>query len=172
MLPRQIKFGKLYDPKLFKPIENYSYVCKPNGGLWCSTYTPDQKFLSQWHEWCTHEQFRNYTEASILTIDPLARVYTIDTQMDLIRFVNLVGIHEPENTTFKHHHIPDFEQAAKIFDVIHLTSMGQIATRFPQHARDFNLYGWDVECCLVLRSETITSWEELNLLGHAVCKNT
>ena len=38
-----------------KPVKNTRFI-KPVGGLWTSTYTPEEEYPSAWVEWCVREE--------------------------------------------------------------------------------------------------------------------
>ncbi|MCK9429605.1 MAG: hypothetical protein M0R17_06335 [Candidatus Omnitrophica bacterium] len=54
-----IHYGsKIYAPKLFLPIQNRLYFCKPKGGLWTSPINSNWG----WKDWCTSENFSECNE--------------------------------------------------------------------------------------------------------------
>lgn len=139
--------------KAFREVEN-SYM-KPLGGLWSSTYTPNQKYPSEWVEWCNIESFNLERLKLGLTFEfkKNVKIFKIDNGNDLTILEKKFGhfaIDEPLNF-FKIKSL-NFEEACKYFDVIYLTSTGQIKTRYLQPV---NLYGWDCESCFILNFDAI-----------------
>jgi len=146
----------------FKLIKN-NLGNKPRGGLWASPYHPDKEYISGWHEWCSSEMDHWLSNDSVvLEIKEDARIFTIDSQDDLIEFIKIIGIAEDELTKtlkFKMLSYPDFEKVSQIFDVVYLTEEGQWDTRFSNNGCDYNLYGWDCESILILNYDCIKTWE-------------
>jgi hypothetical protein len=135
---------------MFYPIKNIPFFIKPSGGLWLSPFTPLRKFKSGWHEWCFDIWGESYESGSIITLPNNTRTYIIDSQRDLIDFIDDVGI-PIESQMFSHFwKIPDFEKAAEKYDMIYLTEKGQRDTRHPWANREYNLYGWDVHGGILL----------------------
>lgn len=145
-----ISFGKkVLTEEGFVPPKN-DWV-KPIGGLWGSTYTPNQEYASDWQRWCMEERFGIDNEAAVIfTMKENAKVYEIDCREDLdylAKRYNLKG--SVFLTTL------DFEKmAAAGYGAIHLTADGQEETRF---SRPYSLYGWDAECWLILRFDAIAT---------------
>ena len=132
-------------------IKNQTFV-KPNGGLWASPYTPDDEYKSEWHRFVSEEmQDKNSENGMVFDFKEESRIYTIDTQEDLINLLNTYGYIDSGYSSL----FPDFERISKHFDVLHLTERGQWATRLPTKNSKYNLYGWDVECCLILNADVI-----------------
>jgi hypothetical protein len=121
---------------------------KPQGGLWTSTYDPDNG--SAWVQWCLSEDYgvpRGYTWQAWLLVPRLdARILTIDTYTDLEHVVTVYGL--PSAPTLHPDSIAlNFEKLAHHYHGIHLTEAGQWATRLSQ---PHSLYGWDCESTLWL----------------------
>lgn len=154
---------KELNKEVFKPVSNRTCSNKPEGGLWASPYYPNKEYISGWHEWCSSEMEDWLSNDSvILKLKEDAKVFTIDNQKDLIKFINIVGIVEDEFTLrmgLKMFAYPNFEKASQIFDAIHLTEEGQWRTRFSDNKCDYNLYGWDCESVLILNFNCIKKWE-------------
>jgi len=152
----------------FSPICNIPLFVKPEGGLWLSPYTPKEKFVSPWHEWCNSARFlsNEVLEGVIVTLTKDAKLYIIDSQRDLVKLIDEVGEAEsiPE-FEFKFHKIPNFEVAAKKYDGIYLTWRGQGETRIPWKNPQYNLYGWDVASALVLHFDVIKSQREFKKIS-------
>lgn len=123
------------------PVQNQMYFNKPAGGLWTSDYIDDSRG-SAWIQWCLAENFRaNPFDCYLLTPDPKARIYTIDSLSDLLLLANQFQ-YRPEPDLRLHSMYIDFVSASRQYDAIHLTDRGQWATRL---SLDCSLYGWDCE---------------------------
>lgn len=132
---------------LFKPIKNAHHI-KPKGGLWSSTYTPDEKYVSEWHEFCGEEFNNKLTKyMSIFEFKNNTKVYQIDDYDDLACLYNQYSYRYKDYFDFL-----DYEKLSEKFDVINLTSRGQWETRL---TNPYHLYGWDVECCLIMNFDCI-----------------
>jgi hypothetical protein len=137
--------------KAFKEVEN-DYI-KPLGGLWSSTYRPNEKYPSEWVEWCSLESFCLERLKFGLTFEFKKNIKTfkIDNGNDLTilkKKIGLFAIHKSLNFLKN----LNYEQACKYFDVIYLTSKGQIETRYLELP---NFYGWDCESCFILNFDCI-----------------
>ncbi len=136
-------------PELMQPIANYAI--KPRGGLWTSTYQPDTH-TSAWVDFYRTE----YGAASVLpnpddlywsvlTPNPVARIYTIDHDDDLRTVIAryplplYLGETPPQRI--------DFARFSQDYDALHLTERGEHATR----SSEPNLWGWDCESTLWMR---------------------
>ena len=149
----------------FKPVKNGINPNKPIGGIWASPYSTNNEYVSEWHKWCSSEMEEWLSnDAIILKLKNDAKIYTINTQDDLIELISIVG--EPHTKFLKFQCIPDFENAAKLFDVLYLTEDGQYNTRMPDIKMEYNLYGWDCESIMILNFDCISEWryEKLNIL--------
>lgn len=143
-----ISFGKteLTEERFIQPKNDW---IKPIGGIWGSTYIPDEVYSSDWERWCIEENFGyNWKEAVIFTLKPDAKVYEIDSVEDLNNLAKAYNVHGNGVLTRL-----DFEaMVAAGIDAIHLTEKGQEETRF---SRPYTLYGWDVESWLILNIHAI-----------------
>jgi hypothetical protein len=155
-LPKQIILSDTHlEKELFQQIKNREYFNKPIGGLWSSTYTPDNNYLSEWHKFCVEEYDSGITDnATIFEFKPKSRIYQIDCYNDL---VHLFKIYKNKNSIeFASLHYLDFESIKKDFDVINLTDKGQWETRY---TAEYNIYGWDIECSLIMNFDCICNCE-------------
>lgn len=145
---RIISFGKtmLMEERFIKPINSW---VKPIGGLWGSTYIPDEVYSSEWEKWCINENFGyKWQEAVIFTLKPDANIYEIDSVEDLNNLA--LEYNTGQNGIITH---LDFEAMVDVgIDAIHLTERGQEVTRF---SRPYSLYGWDCESWLILKFDAI-----------------
>jgi hypothetical protein len=134
---------------LFIPVKNRLGLNKPEGGLWSCPYTPNNKYISDWHEFCM-EQFRDglKEKAAIFDFKSNTRIYTVNSLRDLnelyISYEHNVGEYALFNTL-------NYEELSKYFDIIYLTPKGQSETRFTTPG----LYGWDIESCLIMNFDCI-----------------
>ena len=137
--PRHMRELKPY----IEPVIN-DWV-KPHGGLWTSTYTPDEKYCSDWIVWCVREEMYEWVSDScyILYPNPDAKILTIDSKEDLKRVIDQYHIVKNGKKYL------DYERISKDFDAIHLTERGQWDTRLLEP----NLYGWDCESTLWFRNK-------------------
>jgi len=129
------------------PVENRRFI-KPKWGFWTSTYDAERQ-SSAWVDWCLAEEFGDVTRGSwfVLTPDPAAHVFVIDTLPDLRYLVE--HYFDPEALPYMRFiTCLDFECLSQDFDAIHLTEAGQWATR---HSQPHDLNGWDCECTLWFR---------------------
>lgn len=147
----------------FNPIKNQEYFCKPSGGIWASTYTPNDKYLSEWHEFCCENFWSSISEnAVVFNLKTEAKIYTIDNMEDLVRFTEKYEFKGPIPEIFSIK-CYDFERAAKNYDAIHLTSKGQWETRMPMDYTLPNFNGWDVESILIMNFDVIGKWEYIKI---------
>lgn len=132
-------------PEKLAPVSSKPSRVKPaGGGLWTSTW--DARTGSDWIEWCRENEFRGPTfDAWLLTPDPSARVYEVDSLADLIRLVNL---YPTQYTDLYDSPCVDWAEVASEWDAVHLTEEGQWRTRLSDPV---NLYGWDCESTLWFR---------------------
>lgn len=109
---------------------------KPKGAFWTSTYIDGS---SAWLGWCEYEQPDwIYDYNFVLTVDPDANVYVIDTLEDLER---LVGMYPYDGPISRYLTCIDWAEMAKDYDGVQLTEEGQWATRYTTPG----LNGWDCE---------------------------
>lgn len=167
-MTKYLSIGHHVNIDSIQPIKNISLTAnpKPNGGLWLSTYTPNEEFLSEWDSFSTETWGSNKCKpCSLITLKKSARIYTINSHADLTPFVDkykiINGDSALENMLSALHFAPiDFEAVCKDYDCIHLTSIGQCNTRFAWGEDEhYSLYGWDVESLLILNKECIDSVE-------------
>ncbi|PLS19044.1 hypothetical protein CVD28_01170 [Bacillus sp. M6-12] len=143
------------DINLIEDIRNAPLFPKPDGGFWASPFRFGTDYYSEWQGFSEYIWGKTKNEkAVIFYLKRNARVYSIDSQEDLIRLINEVGSVEnpfPIKTTT----ILEFEKAKEYYDVIYLTSKGQQETRNPFSKREYKLTGWDCESCLILNPMVI-----------------
>lgn len=156
--------------KLFEPIKNADFF-KPSGGLWSSTYMPDNYYQSDWIKFSKHIGYcpTGFTEVAIFDVYKDSRIYCIDCYNDLDRLVDEVGtISKYETITCINY------ENIKNYDVIWLTPRGESETRdiFPTLIFDKNtlfpkkrhsLFGWDSESSLILNFDVIHNIEYIEI---------
>lgn len=143
-----IHYGSLkFNSNIFKQVKNLSYSNKPKPGtgLWAS---PKESNYG-WKDWCKQENFRSCKDKNSFTfeLDKNAKILIIDNYEDLIKNLNFL-----KHKEFKGLISIDFEEASKRYDAILLTEKGERNTRIT-HPK--NLYGWDCESILILKSDNI-----------------
>lgn len=168
-MPKQLIFlGKkeLLENK-FNKIKNLEYRNKPLGGLWTSEYTPNNEFVSSWHEWCKYEMPHWISnDAIILSLKKDTKYFVINSQNDLKELINIVGENDFSNEEvkkLKRFTSINFEKASQLYNVIYLTKNGAYETHMPLKNFELNLYGWDVESQLIMNYDCIESWEYIKL---------
>lgn len=170
-MTKYISIGHHISIDSITPITNTKFKAlpKPNGGLWLSTYTPNEEFLSEW-DMASNDMFgsNDHKPCSLITLKESTRIYTINSHADLTPFVNKYKVIEKDPalqgilSTLEFAPI-DFETVCKDYDCIHLTSIGQCRTRFSAGKDSpYSLYGWDSESLLVLNKECIDTIELTN----------
>lgn len=147
VLPPQLFLGSQPDmSKMKKVVNRQPRGVKPDsGGLWTSTYHPGKRG-SDWKEFSA-EMGRGVNAGWILQ-PKSAIVYVVNTLEDLEYLYdnfNRPSSLPPELAiAMGEEKLLDFEAMSKMFDAIHLSKKGQVATRMTTP----NLYGWDIESTL------------------------
>ncbi len=147
-LKPQLYCTKKTEGPIFRPIENDNFI-KPNGGIWTSTYTPNEKYPSAWYEWCaivSPGKVEPPCYFYILYPKDTAKVYTINSREDLKKlYQNGFACTDTGIPFIK---FLDFVKVAKVYDAIHLTEKGQVSTPFSSGSYSLD---WDCECTLWFR---------------------
>lgn len=136
---------------------------KPVGGMWTSTL--NDKGTSAWIDWMKAESWTIRSEPLTvwrLKVQDDLKIFEIDSYEDLVELIEKVGHQEEirehfvglmedsgldDKRTKERYTKPDWEEASKHFDAIHMTGKGQRETR--GILRDgYDLYGWDCESTL------------------------
>lgn len=131
--------------------------CKPYGGLWTSTYTPNEEFPSDWARWSESEDFLFFNRGYILYPASSAKIYTIECMADLRHLVDkFTGNKEIFESI-------DFAKISNKYDGVHLTDNGFDDTRFNFTSNDFLLEtsAWDCESTVWFRDvfEKVEQWD-------------
>lgn len=134
--------------ELIKPVNQRESWNKPRGGgLWTSTLDAQG---SGWMRWCMGNSFADPRDEPRFTFWRLrpredARVYEIDTPLDLVR---LVEEFPGDGLTFlggREEKVPNWSAVLEAYDGIHLTALGEASTRWECPPGIKDLYGWDCE---------------------------
>lgn len=158
----------IIDKEQFKPIKNIPLFPKPDGGIWASPLQLNETYRSDWHQFCMGVWGKTMNQKGVVfSFKRNSRFYVIDTHKDLIGLTEKTGIAtdaltEQLSVFMKRSHV-DFEKATKLYDVIYLTQQGQYETRTPFQNREYNLYGWDCESCLILNPDVIETQLPISL---------
>jgi len=144
----------------FEAVEGNRLHCKPYGGMWTSTYTPEDEYDSDWIRWCSTEGFLAGRHTYRLSVQDDLRIVEVDG-LDDLRTVAQRYQTDSEPHGQLHRVYYDFEALAEEFDAMRLTEEGQRKTRLTG-SKEPDLYGWDSECTLWLR----WAFEEVEYHGY------
>ena len=140
------KFGKIL------PVKNMiCYPVKPSGGLWTSTYTPDDEYPSAWVKWCVREQPKWIEGVNLFLLIPKdnVNVFIIDSFNDLKYLCERFMWPKADSISDVKIFAPlDWEEIAKHYDGVMLTEKGEKETRYSNPS----LNGWDCESTLWFRN--------------------
>jgi len=141
-----------FNPKM-SPIKNQVHI-KPHGGFWTSTYLPNDKFASDWVNWCFREmpEWIEDEEATLIDISPKARIYVIDNCEDLMNLLGDYPFKHPYITKITQTHFAymDWEKISENYDGVHLTRKGEYATKITRTRGPCLV--WDCESTLWFRN--------------------
>jgi len=113
---------------------------KPYGGIWTSTYTPDEEYDSDWIRWCSYEDYWVGKHGYLLQVKDPVNIIHINSCDDLAQVTRDYSKYNQAG-----YEQIDFESMSDDgYDGIHLTKRGEAETRLSEP----NLYGWDSECTL------------------------
>ena len=139
----QIHYGDTkFDIRKFKSIKNRVWN-KPSGGLWGSSISSDHN----WEWFCESEGFRINKLSNCFKYRITGKIYEINSYQDLC------DVPVKLNHPYIEELFIDFEKLRDLgYSAIHLTWEGQRDTRW---STGMSLYGWDVECSLLLNPNAI-----------------
>ena len=148
-----------------KDITSSMLLNKPVGSLWGSTFTPNEKHCSDWDRWSDEEAYRHSNYGVVYTLHENARIYTIDSQKDLVELAcKYPAFYELGYRRQKSAYL-NFTEIVKDFDVIHLTDSGNIANHSYFNTPEVEIQGnkysvyslnsWDVETWLILNFDVV-----------------
>ena len=138
---------------------------KPKGGFWTSTYTPKDRHISSWVEWCSSEQ-PDWLKGKYYILYPKKeiKIYKINNYDDLKYIFEKYPYYNKEHEAIlRHQHFIDWEKVAKDYDAVQITEKGELIARgnctfFLQDG--YSLYGWDCESTVWFRNV----FDEIKLL--------
>lgn len=141
--------NEILDESMFSPVENIDFV-KPNGGLWIAPFNSESEYKSDWGDFLVNDMGINIEgkKGTVLSIKPEAKILTINSLEDLVKTLE---VYEYKNSIISYNKSLDFEKISKDYDAVYLTKNGQYETRFSMP----NLYGWDIECMLVMNLDIL-----------------
>lgn len=151
------------DPAKIESVDGKMHLpIKPTGGMWTSTYTPDEDHDSDWIRWCSTEGFLSGRHKWVMSPKPDIHVLVVDSLEDLKLVAN-----QYEKDKYKgmdssqiQDTVLDFPAIARDFDAMRLTKEGQWDTRLTEMDEP-DLYGWDSECVLHFR----WNWSDFEYIG-------
>ena len=139
--------------------------------MWGSTYTPDDKYASDWERWADGEDFAHYTYGIVYELKRDARVYTIDSLDDFVELLKMYPFPDPMYRDVNVNIRPlarlylDFCKIMQDYDAIHLTHNGNAETHLIWNYPEIdvagkkygitNLNSWDVESWLIMNFHAI-----------------
>lgn len=114
---------------------------KPRGGLWTSTWTGPET-ISDWVRWCSGEHWGDHEGGfvSLLTPDPTAKVYLIDSLAALLALHERYP-HRESVARYGYTNWVDWRLVAFDYDAVRLTQAAHFATRLTHPGT----YSWDCE---------------------------
>lgn len=156
---------KPLDLSRFREVSNRP-ANKPSGGLWLS---PAHEGGSDWamylEDVCPPESPYYF---SFVELEPEARFLRVDSLEDFHAILN-----EYERTDGECDFLADFNMCSRFLEFerisrdwagIHLTHRGQNVTRYPDRDKGIlavpSMYGWDIECVLVLQAAAVRQVDE------------
>lgn len=139
--------GEPFSFKKIQKITNGSFIKPKRGGIWTSSYTPLDDFLSDWHQWC-HCEMQSWIPKNKYLIIPRndADVFLIKGMNELLFLTRYFSLGSCGSIIYL-----DFEKMENYFDALSLTEEGQWNTRLTHPS----LYGWDSESTLWFSAESI-----------------
>lgn len=156
--------SKAFDPKRFVPIRNALYRNKPTGGLWASPINEDG--MEEGYGWRTFwaDQSPNEESDEVDNVEFLSggrysqsfrfklkegrKVLMLHTKKDI---EGIPCVRKPVEMPLLNEILPDFEK---------LRNTGVAAIEYSPDELYMDLYGWDVECLLVLDPDAVVEVKE------------
>lgn len=157
------------DPAEVESVDGEMHLTnKPTGGMWTSTYTPDQEHDCDWIQWCSGAGFYSGDHKWLLEPKEDLDVLVIDSLKDLktVASVYTKDTYKGSPASKIPKTVFDFETMAEDFDAIRLTKEGQYETRLTG-SEDPDFYGWDSESVLNFR----WNWSDAEHLGTVSYEN-
>lgn len=145
---------KEFELEKFEEIKNREMFVKPNGGLWASRLTKEQK-QGDWREWVDAEHFLNefgqkYARDNYFDfkLRKDAKVLTIRSSEELLQLPKI------DNFRFVPFVMLDFEKIAKEYDAMEVL-ISEDVDRGIGEGLYWDLYGWDCDSLLVFNKEIV-----------------
>lgn len=147
-------------PELIRPAISTipdSFMNKPNGGLWASTYTPHDLYMSDWHSWCAGAEFRYYNNKpyTLFKLKSDASIFILDSlsQMEILERDYLTEPALPflEGKFFSS--FIDFNKLSKDYDGFYLSLDASVNFRLDFDHVSFA--SWDCESLLLFNANSI-----------------
>lgn len=151
------------DPAELRPVDGDMHLpIKPKGGMWTSTYTPENEHDSDWIRWCSTEGFYGGRHKWLIEPKDNLNVLVVDGMEDLqaVMSVYRKEFYKGTKASLIGAHPLDFELIAEDFDAMRLTKEGQWDTRLTG-VDEPDLYGWDSESVLNFR----WNWKDYEYIG-------
>lgn len=110
---------------------------KPSGGLWGSTYTPDERYPSQWVDWCVGDGYRvsDCYHGISFELRPDTRICEIRNALEYRKMMETYGksrFSESDNAPKWGNVISiDWDKLSKDYDAFHLTEKAFYELRLP-----------------------------------------
>lgn len=138
-LYRTYGLGNQFNIQKVLPITNIADFHKPHGGLWACAIDPDGS--TAWAKFVTKEDmdFKSLASRFDFKIRDNARILRLHSLYDFEAMMEWYGREEIWGV------YPDFEKISKDFDVID----------FKVNELREEMYGWDIDCILVLNPSVI-----------------
>ena len=168
----EIDPNKFNSPHIKTSTKDFTYLNKPNGCLWGSTFLPNGHYPSDWIRWVCGENFHvdSYKEAISFTLKRNARICTIYTVEDYKNIMKKYSLINNVYYTLKEKMI-DWDKLSHDFDAFHLTEsafwtmrMGSFDDNFVDdegfQLKDF--YSYDCESWILFNLECINKGSILN----------
>jgi len=167
-----------FDPEKVKPVKNplrWPYN-KPQGGVWASPYTPEEKYCSPWIKFCCENDEDEWIQNCYLVFpEDNAKIAVIDSLKDYERLLAHYGriIRTPKGRALR---VLDFEKLAKDFDGLWVTEDGlaECSNNFLLEHRYgiTSLWGWDLESIIWFKPKfkEVTSLDKIPHKCKAKCE--
>ena len=163
---------KKFDDDVFEIPYNsieFQFLNKPAGGLWGSTFTPDDEYVSDWARFVFGECFNlpKYYHGIAYDLNPLARVLNIETLEDFIKLLKDAGclsMLDYGSLFINDKRYIDWDAIVEHYDAVHFGREAVMSCRFImdrkfQDGDDIftvsDLYSYDCECWVICQPVAI-----------------
>lgn len=117
---------------------------KPTGGLWTSTYTPNESHDSDWLRWCASAKYTVGTHAWLMKPTDNVALIEIDSAADLERVSDTFQKTDAQSVPSIDRQLSFEAMVAEGYNGFHVTKRGQTETHVGGISQP-TLYGWDAE---------------------------